>query len=113
MALGSRLLRPPRDARSLATIRRLLRRARRHARISTSPAPPPDELRGLHRHRSDGSPLLLPSKVPVARKALPLHPVIPHRLLRRQEHPPRRLSHRRQPPPAPAIQRRRHHLHLT
>ena len=46
-------------------------------------------LQRLHRHRGYGSPYQLHRKIQLARSSLPLHPVLAHRLLRRQRHPSR------------------------
>ena len=89
-----------RGPRPVPPRRRLLRRPRRHARRTPRPRRAPAALRNLHRLCRYGSPQLLQPQVPLARAPLPLHPLHPHRLLRRQIHPPRRLPHRRQPPPA-------------
>ena len=70
-------------------------RARRAARLPGSRWRAGGAPRGVHRVRRHGRALFLRREIPLAAPALPVHPAVAYRLLRRQEHRRRRLSDRR------------------
>ena len=80
-------------------------RPRRHGRLPGGGPRAGRPARGLHRHRRDGRAVFVRREVPLAPAALPLHPAVAHRLLRRQERRQRRLPDRRSRAALRAFQR--------